>query len=138
MPSTNKLPLSSGSFTSTAPTITIPQLQVQLNDEEHTSLAKINQLLFQGGGGGGVPSPASGSYTAVNPYYALVTGAGTLPPNLTSLSFMNQGTGIATFNGVNVPAGLSINIEAAPGTRFNQVAYNANGNNVYLAGAQLV
>lgn len=136
MPSPNTLPVFSGLFTATAPIVNIPVLNPQLADEGNASLAKINQLLVNSAGGG---SPNSGNYTAVNPYYATTTGAGTLPASLTSFSFYSAGGGgTASFNGVSVPSGVTLQFDAAPGTKFSQVSYNGNGSSVFIAGSQLI
>jgi len=114
------------------PPVTLPQA----SDEVEQLLTKL--LYVTANGGSATPSPASGSYTAVPAYYTTTTGAGTLPASLTSFSFYNAGTGIATFGGVAVPGGMTIALDAAPGTKFSQTAYNGNGNNIYLWGASLV
>jgi len=135
MPSPNTLPIFSGLFTATAPTINIPITAPQIGDEANASLVKINALLA--GGAASVPAATSGSYTAVSPFYSTTTGAGTTPASLTSFSFTSQSAS-ATFNGVSVPSGTTLNFDADPGTKFSPVSYDGGGGPVFVAGSQLV
>lgn len=119
-------------FTTTAP---------QCGDTLAILAAK--QLAIAGGGGGtGVtsspPSALAANYTSAAPYFFATTGAGSTPANLYNFSVMNAGSGAASFNGISLPAGMSVDFTAAPGTKFSSVSYNGSGNNIVIAGSQFV
>lgn len=122
-------PLASGlSFTTTSP---------QCGDTIAVLLSK--QLAIAGGGGSGVsssaPTPLATNYTNTSPYYAVFTGAGSTPSNLYNFSVMNGGTGLASLNGVALPAGMSIDFTSAPGTKFSPISFNGSGNALYIGGS---
>jgi hypothetical protein len=123
-------------FTSTASGIVPPVLGPQGCDEVEQLLAKIAYSLANGGSV--TTSSASGLYTAVAPYYATSSGAGTTPASLSNFSVTNGGTGIASFNGVALPGGMTIRFDAAPGTKFLPTSFNGSGNSLYIAGSQFV
>lgn len=139
MPTANQLPLINESFNSTATILTIPVSRPQATDENNVLLAKIanNTAGFSTIGSGGVPSAASGNYTAVAPYYAVNSGAGTTPASLTSFSVYNSGPGTGLFNGAALPPGVTFSFNSAPGSKFSPVSFNGSGNSIYIAGAQL-
>lgn len=123
--------------------VTIANTAPQAGDTIATLLAKLLTAYSAGGGGSSgsgnyVPSPINTFYTNTTPYYAVATGAGSTPTNLYSFSVMNAGSGVASFGGVALPAGMSVSYTAAPGTKFNQVSYNGSGNSLYIAGSIFV
>ena len=115
-------------FTTTAP---------QAGDSLAILLAKQLASISGTGSSSSPPTPLAANYTNTSPYYAVFTGAGSTPANLYSFSVMNGGTGLATFNGVNLPGGMSVDFTAAPGTKFSSVGFNGSGNSLYFAGSQL-
>ena len=56
-----------------------------------------------------------------------VTGAGTTPANVYSMSIANVGAAAGVINGVSIPAGVTINYDGGFNNTLTQMSYNATG-----------